>query len=725
MVELFLIMQIVCLAAVTGLHAGRARFTLAPAFGGCSILTFITWQLLQTAWWVDFAGAHINAAIYGPMPAILAGLTLVYAMDGNRAARAYLLTMAVTAAVCLLFNEFLFQLAHLLPITSLFRFPLSMHFILAASLLGAGLVEVMVYELARRRLPVPIAMAAALVVGAIAFLIVQSLLSYGPAMGLRNIDNQLRAVGLASILPALAVAAYGALAQRAGLVLPARRPSELFSVWQRTELELAEVRESFLKARETIAELRALNRAVETERRLRAHQVEHSPLAILEIDHRGRVGKCNDAARTLLRRGVPEGMPVEHLLPGFASLLADPTRVSTVLSVPTEPGAPARRIQVTAMPLGKRDYGPAYSVIAEDVTEREQLAFARGIAERVRGIHMTGRVIGHDLANLMLAIDGNLARLRDRIGSSATDEVAQSLRAIADAAQRSRDLMRELGTQQPFALPELSACDLHALAEQAVSFLGPRAADAGIALEIDGPTGVMVAADRTQMVRVLLNLLGNAIRACGRGGKIEVETGADAEGAFLRIRDNGIGMSPDQLERAFDPGFSTKADGRGGLGLAISYLIVDAHGGRLTLASAPGIGTLATVRLPVSALRILPADARPVLLIIDDDQARERCAALYRDLGGEVVEVASAEELADLLDDAPADWELVVRTLRPHLQKMLRQRLAGSAELVIGKTRWVQRGIEKCRLSQELTRELAVQARPLATKEYDFTQGQS
>jgi len=127
MVELFLIMQIVCLAAVTGLHAGRARFTLAPAFGGCSILTFITWQLLQTAWWVDFAGAHINAAIYGPMPAILAGLTLVYAMDGNRAARAYLLTMAVTAAVCLLFNEFLFQLAHLLPITSLFRFPLSMH----------------------------------------------------------------------------------------------------------------------------------------------------------------------------------------------------------------------------------------------------------------------------------------------------------------------------------------------------------------------------------------------------------------------------------------------------------------------------------------------------------------------------------------------------------------------------------------------------------------------
>jgi signal transduction histidine kinase len=725
MVQLFLILQLVCLAAVMGLHAGRARFTLAPAFGGCSILTFLTWQLLQTAWWVDFAGAHINAAIYGPMPAILAGLTLVYAMDGNRAARAYLLTMAVTAAVCLLFNEFLFQLSHELPISSLFRFPLSMHIVLAVSLLAAGMAEVVVYELARRRLTVPIAMSVALLVGTLSFLVVQSLLSYGPETGLRNIGNQLRAVGLASILPAIAVAAYGALAQRAGLVLPARRPSELFSVWHRTELELAEVREGFLKARETIAELRALNRVVETERRLRAHQVERSPLAIFEIDHRGRIAKCNDAARALLGLGIPEGVQAGQLLPGFAALVADPTRGSAVLSLPSSPGTPARRIQVTAMPLGQRDYGPAYSVIAEDVTDREQLAFARSIAERVRGIHMTGRVIGHDLSNLMLAIDGNLARLRDRIGATASDEVAQSLRAIAEAAQRSRDMMRELGTQQPFALPELNACDLHALAEQAVSFLAPRAADAGIALRIEGPSGVTVAADRTQMVRVLLNLLGNAIRACRPGGKIEIETGADAEGAFVRVRDDGIGMTADQLARAFDPGFSTKAGGQGGLGLAISYLIVDAHGGRLTLSSEPGAGTVATVRLPVSTLRVLPADARPVLLIMDDEQARERCASLYRDLGGEVVEVASAEELADLLEEDPADWELVVRTPHPNLKRDLRRRLSGSAEMLVGKTRWVQRGMEKCRLSQELTRELAAQAQPAARQEYDLNHSQS
>jgi len=715
MVGLMLIVHLSALGAMVALHAGRARITLAPAFGGCAILTFVMWQLLQTAWWVDFMGTHIHAAIYAPLPAILAGLTLVYAMDGNRAARAYLVTMAVTAATCLLFNEFLFQLSHFLPMASVLRFPLAIHAILAVALLGAGLAQVLAYELVRRLLPIAVAMAVALYFAMLVFLALQSLLAYGPAVGLRNIHNQIFAVTLASLLPAIAIAGYGALAQRARLVLPARRPGELFALWKRTESQLAEVREGFLKARETIAELRALTRAVETERRLRSHQVERSPQAILEIDRRGRIAKSNEAARRLLLRGVPEGMAIERLLPGFTAFLADHSAVSAVLPLALDPGLPARRIQVMAMPLGEKDYGPAYSVIAEDVTEREQLAFARTVAERVRGIRMTGRVIGHDLANLMLAVDGNLARLRATLGGAPTVEIESALRAIADAAQRSREMLRQFGSQQPFELPDLRACDLRSLAEEAVGLQQSAADAAELRCEIEGPAGVIVAADRTQMVRVLLNLLGNSIRACAHGGTIRVELGTDAGGAFVRVRDDGIGMTHEQLERAFDPGFSTKSGGRGGLGLAISYLIVDAHGGHLALDSTAGAGTVATVRLPVSTLRVLPADARPLLLVMQNDEARDRCAAFYRSLGGEVVEVATAEELEDVLADSPPAWELVIRTLRPPLIRPLRQRLAEAAEVIVGRRRSVQRRIEKCRLSAELTRELAIQARPLAS----------
>jgi signal transduction histidine kinase len=59
-------------------------------------------------------------------------------------------------------------------------------------------------------------------------------------------------------------------------------------------------------------------------------------------------------------------------------------------------------------------------------------------------------------------------------------------------------------------------------------------------------------------------------------------------------------MSPNELEKAFEPGFSTKGGGQGGLGLSISWLIVDAHGGELTLSSQVGHGTKASIRLPPS-----------------------------------------------------------------------------------------------------------------------------
>lgn len=725
MIELFLILHLSSLAAIVALHAGRARFTLAPVFGGCAILTFLMWQLLQTAWWIQVGGTYLHAAVYASLPAILCGLVLVYAMDGSRAARAYLLTMAVTAATCLLFNEFLFQLSHQLPIATIFRLPARIHLILAIALVGAGLAELLAYELVLRRLPTGIAMAAALIVGIAAYLALQSLLTYGIATGLRNIANQYPTIAMAGLLPALAAAVYGSLAQRARIVLPARRPVDLFAVWHRTEAQLAEARESFFKARETIAELRTLNRAVETEKRLRAHQVERSAQAILEIDRRGRIAKCNEAARMLLRRGVPEGLAIEQLLPGFAAFLGDPNQTSATLPLSVGPETPARRIRVTAMRIGEQDYGPAYSVLAEDVTEREQLAFARGVAERVRGIQMTGRVIGHDLANLMLAVEGNLARLRAALGPAAPEAVETSLRAIAGAAQRSREMMRELGTQQAFALPELRACDLRALADEAIALQRARADGAGVRLTVEGPVGITVAADRTQMVRVMMNLIGNSIRACRRGGRIVVALGTDAEGAFLRVQDDGIGMTREQLERAFDPGFTTKAGGQGGLGLAISYLIVDAHGGHLSLASAPGEGATATVRLPISTLRVLPADAGPLLLVIENDEARERCAAFYRSLGGEVVEIAAAEELEEVLSDQPPAWELIIRTLHPALREPTRRALAASAQILVGPRRTAQRGIDKCHLSNELTRELADRARTATGQIAAFSAGAS
>jgi signal transduction histidine kinase len=102
--------------------------------------------------------------------------------------------------------------------------------------------------------------------------------------------------------------------------------------------------------------------------------------------------------------------------------------------------------------------------------------------------------------------------------------------------------------------------------------------------------------------QVFVNILRNAIQAVadsGRPGTVSVATAAAAPGVAVTIHDSGIGMSPDQIEHAFDPFFTTRAVGQGtGLGLTVARDIVQAHDGRIQIASRPGDGTTVTVILP-------------------------------------------------------------------------------------------------------------------------------
>jgi two-component system NtrC family sensor kinase len=102
--------------------------------------------------------------------------------------------------------------------------------------------------------------------------------------------------------------------------------------------------------------------------------------------------------------------------------------------------------------------------------------------------------------------------------------------------------------------------------------------------------------------QVILNLLTNAIDACGENGEVRVrtETEPDAMGVRIDIDDNGCGIEPLNLERIFDPFFTTKPLGQGtGLGLSISYGIVQEQNGRIEVQSTVGHGTCFTLHLPI------------------------------------------------------------------------------------------------------------------------------
>ena len=112
-----------------------------------------------------------------------------------------------------------------------------------------------------------------------------------------------------------------------------------------------------------------------------------------------------------------------------------------------------------------------------------------------------------------------------------------------------------------------------------------------------------VQADPNQIQQVLVNLILNAADAIGEGGgTIRATSRIGANGCLeLLLEDSGKGIPAEDLPRIFEPFFTTKGNHGTGLGLAVSWGIVEAHGGTLEVQSEPGRGTCFTLRLPIAA----------------------------------------------------------------------------------------------------------------------------
>lgn len=140
---------------------------------------------------------------------------------------------------------------------------------------------------------------------------------------------------------------------------------------------------------------------------------------------------------------------------------------------------------------------------------------------------------------------------------------------------------------------------------EAVEALGLQAAEAGVELRCAAaPPPAKVRADRRAIKQVVLNLLANAVKFTPRGGQIDVEWPDCDGGCAVAIRDTGIGMTPQELERVREPFVQTARERHqfhqgAGLGLSIANALVYLQGGRLDIASCPGKGTTVTVHLPL------------------------------------------------------------------------------------------------------------------------------
>lgn len=145
---------------------------------------------------------------------------------------------------------------------------------------------------------------------------------------------------------------------------------------------------------------------------------------------------------------------------------------------------------------------------------------------------------------------------------------------------------------------DVELVDLHARIDAAITLL-QHETKGRIELEREYGTLPLVECAAQQINQVFMNLLLNGVQAIDGKGTITVRTSTEPAGVRVEIEDTGAGIAPENLERIFEPGFTTKSRRVGrGLGLLIARRIVDRHGGRITVQSVRGRGSTFSVHLP-------------------------------------------------------------------------------------------------------------------------------
>ncbi|HJW66937.1 MAG TPA: HAMP domain-containing sensor histidine kinase, partial [Gaiellaceae bacterium] len=209
----------------------------------------------------------------------------------------------------------------------------------------------------------------------------------------------------------------------------------------------------------------------------------------------------------------------------------------------------------------------------------------------------TAARIAHEIRNPVTAAR-SLAQQLARDAVAADREAASVILEELDRVERQVASLLRFSRREDFRFEPV---DLGALARATLEPLRSRLEAAHVRVELDAPEGVVARADGEKMRQVIVNLVENALdalRDTADPRRIVVAVSGDDGVARLRVGDSGPGVTADVLPRLFEPFFSLKPSGTG-LGLAIAKRTVDAHGGRITAASAPGTGLRIDIEVPL------------------------------------------------------------------------------------------------------------------------------
>ncbi|WP_193557312.1 response regulator [Microvirga pakistanensis] len=305
-----------------------------------------------------------------------------------------------------------------------------------------------------------------------------------------------------------------------------------------------------------------------------------------------------------------------------------------------------------------------------DITERKQLEQNLLHASKLEAVGRLTGGIAHDFNNMLSVVIGNLDLLQRAIKGNAKAE--PRVRMAMEGAQRCADLTHRLlafSRRQPLQVSTIDVGSLMpGLLELMRRTLGERI---NVSLEIEENI-YLIEVDRAQLEAALLNLAVNARDAMPEGGDLSISVGTQAldetkvahpgEFVVISVRDTGIGMPPEVLQRVFEPFFTTKESGKGtGLGLSMVYGFVQQSHGHVEIDSAPNDGTTIRIFLPRAhgvaespnekqRSDTTPFGAGQTVLVVEDNPAvRQVAISTLHSLGFDVIEAETGDAAATLL----------------------------------------------------------------------------